>query len=364
MTLQTRPADVRAVPSTGTRLPGLDALRGLAIALVMLTHAHSERFGSGGMIGVTLFFVLSGFLITGLLTRDLERFGRVRWGRFYGSRALRLIPPLVLVLAAYAVVEGVIGLRGGPSMLGLTIAAALTYTSNLPLIPHGSGSFFHLWTLATEEQFYLVWPVVLAVVWRRGRTRLAVGAGVVGSLALCLLSIGYEWPDTARVYALPTSWSIALFLGCGLRLGLDRARRVLPGSTSARRILAGGIVLVFLTVTATPGISGSPWMYLVAIPAVAVASGVLILLAMEWRRPPRVLVALGTVSYAAYLWNLPIQQWLGDPMTLGGGLLGAALTLAAATASWWLVERPVAALRRRWQSGQTAPIDREAAPTG
>lgn len=337
----------------GTRLAGLDALRGLAIALVMLTHADSATFGNAGMVGVTLFFTLSGYLITGLLVRDLERHGRVRFGRFYGARALRLLPPLLLVLAGYVLVEGVVGLLDRRDQVGLTILAALTYTSDLPYLQHGSGSFFHLWTLAAEEQFYLVWPVLLAVAWRHRAARLVIGLGVAGSLVACAATIAYEWPDVERVYALPTSWSAALFLGCALQLGRDRAERLLPASPTARRGIAGVLLALLAAAAVTPSIGASAAMYLLAVPAAAVASAVLVLLAAGSRGPARgpvrLLVALGTVSYAAYLWNLPIQQWLGDPGTLGAGLLGAALTLAAATASWWLVERPAAALRRRLQ---------------
>lgn len=344
----------RTTPGAGApRVAALDALRGVAIALVMLTHADGDAFGSAGMVGVTLFFVLSGFLITGLLVTDLERHGRVRWGRFYGARALRLLPPLALVLAGYVVVEGVLGVFAGPSQVPWTLFSALTYTSNLPCLPHGSGAFFHLWTLATEEQFYLLWPAALAAAWRWRRVRLLVAAGVLGSLLLCAATIGYQWPDVARVYALPTSWSVALFVGCALRLGRDRASRALPASPAARRGLGAAVLVAFAALAVAPGLDASPLMYLVAIPAVAVASAVLVLLAAEsrWpaRGPVRLVVALGTVSYAAYLWNLPITQWLGDPRDLPGGVLGIALTLVAATASWWLVERPTARLRRRLQ---------------
>ncbi|WHP18045.1 acyltransferase [Cellulomonas sp. ES6] len=348
---------------TGTRRPMLDALRGVAIALVMLTHADSRTFGSAGMVGVTLFFTLSGYLITGLLLRDLERHGRIRYGRFFGARTLRLLPPLLLVLSGYLVVEGAVGLLGRRELLGQTVLAALTYTSNLPLLPHGSGTFFHLWTLATEEQFYLLWPLVLALAWRHRAARAVVLVGMLGSLAACAATIGYEWPDVARVYALPTSWSVALLAGCGLRLGRERVARLLPRTAGTRRGLGVALLAVLAALALLPGLSASAAMYLLVIPLTAAVSAALILLASgptalpsgPARAPLRLLVALGTVSYAAYLWNLPIQQWLGDPRSPGAGLLGAALTLAAATVSWWAVERPAAALRRRWEARDPAP---------
>lgn len=351
-----------------TRIAGLDALRGVAIGLVILNHANAGIFGAAGMVGVTLFFTLSGYLITGLLVRDLDRHGRVRYGRFYAARALRLLPPLLLVLVGYVIVEGLFGVLGRQDQIGLTIIAALTYTANLPYIPHGSGSFFHLWTLATEEQFYLLWPLLLAFAWRRNVMRLAVTLGVVASLVLCAATIAYQWPDVERVYALPTSWSVALFLGCALQLGRARTERLLPSAPAARRWLGGGILAAFGALAVTPSLGASPAMYLVVIPLVAVASAVLVLLALGSRRaatgPFRLLVALGTVSYAAYLWNLPITEWLGNPTSLGGGLLGAALTLVAATVSWWLVERPAARLRRRMQQADAPPVTAGAASVG
>lgn len=321
---------------------------------MILNHSPSTWFGAAGMVGVTLFFTLSGYLITGLLVRDLEQHGRVRYGRFYAARALRLLPPLLLVLVGYVVVEGVLGVLDRRDQIGLTIISALTYTANLPYLPHGSESFFHLWTLATEEQFYVLWPLLLAFAWRRRIPRIVLGLGVLVSLLTCAATIGYQWPDVERVYALPTSWSTALFLGCALQLGRTRAERLLPTSPTARRWLGGGILVALAVLAAGPSLGTSPLMYLLVIPLVSVASAVLVLLAVGSTRPARgpvrLLVALGTVSYAAYLWNLPITQWLGEPRDLAGGLLGAALTLLAATASWWLVERPAARVRRRLQA--------------
>lgn len=336
---------------------------------MILNHADPEVFGAAGMLGVTVFFTLSGYLITGLLLRDLATDGRVHYSRFFLARALRLLPPLLLVMLGYVVVEGIFDHAGGRSLVPDTLLTGLTYTMNLPFMPHGSGSMYHLWTLATEEQFYLIWPLVLAWAWRRAdpgargpALRRVIVIGIAAALLACLATMAYQWPDTARIYALPTSWASALLIGCGLRIGRDRALAVLPRTVRTRCVLGTILVMGLLAGSVLPAQGGYPWTYLLTLPLIALGSGVLVLLA-DTAAPTlgahpliRVLAALGLVSYAAYLWNLPIQIWIGDPQNLAGGVLGAGLTLIAATASWWLVERPMQRLRRRITTPSPSPV--------
>lgn len=345
-------------PARPARLPGLDALRGLAVGLVLLNHAAPDVFGAAGVLGVTVFFALSGWLITGVLMRDLDRGGRIRFGRFYGHRLLRLYPPLLLMLAGYVVVEGAFDLLGQAHLVPETLVAALTYTINIPGLPHGSESVYHFWTLAAEEQFYLVWPLVLAWAWRRGWLRATTGVAVAAALAACMVTLLLVVPDVARVYALPTSWGAALLIGCAGYLGRTALAARLPQTVRARRAVQAAIVVALLGGTLLTGLAGHTAWYLLGVPAVAVATVVLISYVGGWRTLPsrwlRPAVALGTVSYAAYLWNGAIVRWLGHPDDLGGIALGVGLTLLAATASWWLVERPVARWRARRPAAATA----------
>jgi peptidoglycan/LPS O-acetylase OafA/YrhL len=342
------------------RLVGLDALRGLAVGLVLLNHAAPTVFASAGVVGVTIFFALSGYLITGVLVRDLERHGQIRYRRFFAHRALRLLPPMLLMLAGYVVVEGVLDLLGERDRVPQALLVALTYTTNIPGLSRGSDSLYHFWTLATEEQFYLVWPLMLALAWRRGVLRMAVAVGVVLTLAACTVTMLLVAPDIARVYALPTSWGATLLVGAAGYLGRDALLRRLPATARARRTVQAGIVSVLLLTSLAGGSAHHPWAYLLAAPAVAGATVVLISYGGRWAvLPTRLLrpaVALGTVSYAAYLWNAAIVRWLGNPDDLGGALLGVLLTLAAATASWWLVERPVRLLRARLARARAAEM--------
>lgn len=345
------PAPTAPGAAPAARLPGLDALRGLAVGLVLLNHAAPDRFGAAGVLGVTIFFALSGWLITGVLMRDLDRGGRIRFGRFYGHRLLRLYPPLLLMLAGYVVVEGAFDLLGEAHLVPETLLAALTYTINIPGLPHGSESVYHFWTLAAEEQFYLVWPVLLAWAWRRGWLRGATAVCVAAALAACMVTLLLVVPDVARIYALPTSWGAALLIGCAGYLGRRAVAARLPQTAGARRAVQVGLVVTLLAATMLTGLAAHTAWYLLGVPAVAVATVVLISYVGGWRTLPtrwlRPAVALGTVSYAAYLWNGAIVRWLGHPDDLGGVLLGIALTLLAAAASWWLVERPVARWRAR-----------------
>src|SRR6478609_8244004 len=300
-----RPRPAPACPAPGAparpaRLPGLDALRGLAVGLVLLNHAAPDRFGAAGVLGVTVFFALSGWLITGVLMRDLDRGGRIRFGRFYGHRLLRLYPPLLLMLAGYVVVEGVFDLLGQADLVPETLVAALTYTINIPGLPHGSESVYHFWTLAAEEQFYLVWPLVLAWAWRRGWLRATTGVAVAAALAACMVTLLLVVPDVARVYALPTSWGAALLIGCAGYLGRTALAARLPQTARVRRALQAGIVAALLGGTLLTGLAGHPAWYLLGVPAVAVGTVVLISYVGGWRALPtrwlRPAVALGTVS--------------------------------------------------------------------
>ena len=302
------------------RSDGLDLLRGLAVGLVMLRHALPDVFGGAGVVGVVMFFALSGYLITGVLER------RPRLGDFYRRRARRLVPPLLVLVAGVVAVTLVADPLGDRDELGWTVLWALTWTGNLPF-GHASDATFHLWTLATEEQFYLLWPATLLLL-GRGRALVVAGAATV---AACVATTWWLAEDPDLAYSLPTSWAACFVIGAAVRLHRDRL--AVPS-------WAPGAALVVLAVLALVPLRGHALTYLAAGPAVAALTGVLIL---AWRGrlaidgPLRILVWLGTVSYAAYLWNYPLSLWLPP-------LPAVALTLLAAALSWRYVEAPL--LRR------------------
>src|SRR4051794_30070266 len=170
-------------------LPALDGVRGIAIALVVSFHAFG--WPRSGTLGVDLFFVLSGFLITTLLLEEHRRSGRIRIRAFYARRAWRLLPALIALLVPFLLLAGAALLFRGavPSSLLLGIGAALTYTSNLVVASDISAvpaALVHLWSLAAEGQFYVVWPLMVLVVLRRGGFRL-LGRTLVVLLAIAVV---------------------------------------------------------------------------------------------------------------------------------------------------------------------------------
>ncbi|OOP61010.1 hypothetical protein BMF89_14310 [Arthrobacter sp. SRS-W-1-2016] len=332
-------------PNQADRKPGLDLIRGLAIFLVLLRHAGV--LGGAGIVGVVMFFALSGYLITGLLIRSLGETGRIDYRRFYLHRAFRLIPALVFMLAIWAAIEAVWNPLGDRPKIGRSLFTALTYTENIPGFDHGSINLSHLWTLATEEQFYLLWPLVLTLGVRFGKTRLFTLLSLVAILGACVASIILVYPLTYKVYTLPTSWMAAMLIGAAAKLGEARLDRIIKGR---RRVVAGISLAALMIISVAPEMKDWPGAYFLIGPLVAIGSVGLIFELKSWQTLPskwlKPMLNLGMISYAAYLWNYPIVNWIGNPpRNMAEGLATISLTLIAAIVSWYLIERPAANLR-------------------
>jgi peptidoglycan/LPS O-acetylase OafA/YrhL len=320
---------------TGTRIEGIDVLRGIAIGLVMLRHAWPEPFAGAGVVGVVMFFALSGYLITGLLLDELDRTGRVDLRRFYARRARRLVPALAFLVVGVVTVTLIWDPMADRAELGKTVLVALTWTGNLPF-GHASDATFHLWTLATEEQFYLLWPGVLAAAYSRGRVRQALLAVAALCVLACVATLIWLRAEPDMAYALPTSWAACFVVG-----GATRVVRSRPGPPLAVAIWAAPLALTGLAVLSVVPLRGHALTYLAGGPAIAALTAVLLLSWGNWHEvsgPARAMVWLGTVSYGAYLWNYPLTLWLRPSLDGLAGPVAAALTLVMAALSWHLVE--------------------------
>lgn len=333
------------------RIEGLDLIRGIAIGLVIVRHAWPSQLGGAGIVGVVLFFALSGYLITGLLVNDVRSYGNIRYGRFYLHRAIRLVPPLLFMLLGFTVVSLAFDPLGDRATLSRSLTVAILYISDVPGFTKGSSALGHLWTLAAEEQFYLVWPLVLLVGIRR---RCLGGLTVLAAASLyiaCAASLIAVAPDYYRAYTLPTSWSTAMAIGALARIFEARLVATVFATASRRKVLAvvGLLVLAGLSVVSVD-LKSLAVSYLLLGPLIGVVAVALVFWMRQWVRVPRYLrplLFLGTISYAAYLWNFPIQAWVDrlQPSLLGGGI-AIPLTIAAASVSWFVVEKPIGRLRR------------------
>jgi peptidoglycan/LPS O-acetylase OafA/YrhL len=336
-----------ASQSSRSRVQGIDLLRGVAIALVMLRHAFPTPFAGAGVVGVVMFFTLSGYLISGVLLGELRTHGRLDLRTFYRHRALRLVPALVVMMIGFVLVTVTLDPLGDRRELFRTVVVAVTYTGDLPF-HHGSAATFHLWTLATEEQFYLVWPAVLAIGWARGRLRTALVATGLVSVVACVSTVMWLGASPDLAYSLPTSWSVCFVIGAAARMYVDRIE-VCEGSLRPVPRIAIVAPLALLAGLSLVPLRGHASTYLLAGPLVAVLTAVLLVTWRSWLvvgpRLLRPLVALGTISYGAYLWNYPLTLWLTPSLAsswgIWSGVVVSVLTILTAGLSWRLVEQPM-----------------------
>lgn len=337
-----------------TYRPEIDGLRAIAVLPVIMFHAGFSQM-SGGYVGVDVFFVISGFLITGILARELDA-GRFSLLGFYERRARRILPALFLVLLVTAVVGSLVMLPYELAALGRGILAVLLFVSNV-LFWRESGYFageselnplLHTWSLAVEEQYYILFPVVLWACWRWFPKGVVPFLLVVtlGSLALAEF-LSTRMPSS-NFYLLPTrAWE--LLAGSLTALYLLR-RRAPQGWLAEALSLAGMCAIAFAVLTYD---AGTPFPSLWAMApvlgtvAIIVAASPATLVGKLLGTAP--FVGIGLISYSAYLWHQPLFAFarLLDPdhhPQQGIMLLLAGGALVLAWLSWRFVERP---FRRR-----------------
>jgi peptidoglycan/LPS O-acetylase OafA/YrhL len=344
-------------------LDSLDGVRGVAVLTVMLYHARIASF-RGGFLGVDIFFVLSGFLITGLLLRECEQTGSVDLKRFYLRRALRLLPALLALLVLALALPRVFTPRledGQSPRLWLAALASVSYASNwVRAFDLTDMSFLqHTWSLGIEEQFYTLWPLGLLILLKARNRRFTciavVCAGIIGSAALRAA----RWQGRASLlrdyYSLETRLD-SLLVGCLLALLLSWGLIPRTGRWIATiRVAAiASVVALALMINRAEYAGAATYHWLLFVAALCVGIVLLHLVHSPSRMVETVLtvpglVWLGRISYGVYLWHSPIQTGvLGEARMLRLGFTGPlriaipfVVTIAVAAVSFYLLERPI-----------------------
>jgi peptidoglycan/LPS O-acetylase OafA/YrhL len=370
-------------------LPGLDGLRAIAVAAVVLYHLN-VGWAQGGLLGVGVFFTLSGYLITDILLGQWDKSGRLRLGDFWLRRARRLLPALFVMLLVVAIWVNTLARSQLPGFRGDVVASAL-YVSNWWYIAQHASYYAqfappapldHLWSLAVEEQFYLVWPwlvlfgVLLFGRWlgsagdadgrlsTGARYRIAAATAVLAALSAVLMAMLYHpGTDPTRDYEGTDTRACGLLLGAALAMVWPSRRNRLPATATRLLDLAGmaGLAVIGLLVWRTN--QYSPFMFRGGLVLLSLATLLVVAaVATPGSRLGRFLGLeplrwTGVRSYGIYLWHYPLIVLTAPALTAGGfsrprATAAAAASVVIAALSWKFVEEPV---RRGFSRGFTRP---------
>lgn len=330
--------------------PWLDGVRAVAVTLVVCRHLGLGWASHAGGPGVGLFFALSGYLITGLLLDERARCGRVDLAAFYVRRAARLLPALVVMLA----VSDVWFAMHGREVVGESLAMLLYVKNYRDLLAGSSGLFGHGWSLAVEEHFYLLWPVLLLLLLRRRSPSSALRV----ALGVCLLSLVWraalfavagtgEW-----LYVDTLSRADSLLFGCALAMAMRHGVRIPTWMT-----LAAGVAFAWVV---SPVWHPQPVEQTIGYTVQSVVCAILVAgldqgggrLRGLLSSPP--VVRVGVLSYGIYLWHIPVLAALTMDAGAQRDVLAVGITLALALASYVVIERPsrlwVGSAHQRWRT--------------
>jgi peptidoglycan/LPS O-acetylase OafA/YrhL len=364
-------------------------LRGFAVLAVVLFHFAPDLL-PGGFLGVDVFFVLSGFLITSLLVSERESNGRISLRNFWLRRARRLLPALLLVLGAVGVYALLFATEAEGDRIATDGLSALGYFANWRFIVSGQAyverlvieapsPLRHTWSLAIEEQFYLLWPVIVvglgalvartvsARARRQARQRrafrysLAALCIALGAVSLYLMTALLTPRDPNRVYYGTDTRAFLLLTGAALGALTAGRLTIARQSTRAALILLGCVTTIGLIVAMAVIDASDTWLYRGGYGVISIAVVATLAAAAQPGGNPlrrifvwRPLVALGLISYGVYLWHWPIVVWITESRIGFGGVglfaVRAILTLVASIASFVLIEQPIRQRRlARWR---------------
>lgn len=369
------------IRSNTRQINGLDGLRAIAVLAVLVYHLHTGLL-PGGFLGVDVFFVVSGFLITTLLLREFSGTGRILLGRFWLRRARRLLPALLVVVAVSTALGFLIG-RDLLVAIGRQTLGVVTFSNNWLEIGAGSSYFAqtspqlfaNFWSLAVEEQFYVLWPfgfLVLVRVVSSRRTRLRIVAVCAVASAALMAVLYLPGTDATRVYYGTDTHAFGLMIGVALAFmwsggtGIDLNR----ANWRQRRLFVGLVALAALICSMFLLHSTSWFTYRGGMFLACVVTAVLILTLLEGTGPLQsimdhpALVWVGRRSYGIYLWHWPalvicdalVPRAIGTAGWWTARLIALALTFVISALSFRLVEQPVRRLgfRATWTAAAGA----------
>ena len=379
---ETTETTVAPVKSSGrsARLPyspALDGLRALAVIAVLIYHAGLHWL-PGGFLGVEIFFTISGYLITSLLLSEWRESGRINLGQFWLRRGRRLLPALFLVIVC-SLVFAVLFLPDEVAKLRADALASFAYVINWYLI-FSQQSYFeavgrpsllrHLWSLAVEEQFYLIWPLIFVLTMTRFRKRTAlIGVAVAALISMFLMAMLYApGADPSRVYYGTDTRASGILIGVALAFiwtpGKSQGRRIDKLPFDLIGVLAFGALLACCLIIS----EFDDFLYRGGFILTALSTAVLIAAVVHPRGKrlaavlgSSALVWIGLRSYGIYLWHWPVFMLTRPQLDVsldGPALLAVrlGLTMALAVLSYHLLETPIrtGALGRSWRALQQA----------
>ena len=354
---------MRTIGTSTDRSAPLDALRGVAILLVLGRHLPEVPSNGApapllavwtlwqrcGWVGVDLFFVLSGFLISGLLFREYRTFGEIRYGHFLARRAFKIYPAFYIMF----VVVMLFALHVGRSFVGWRIV----FSEAFFIQNYGPSLFPHTWSLAVEEHFYLMLPLLLLALRGRGQVPFARLPAVFVGVALLVLALRVANAQLVdfrlKTHVFPTHLRIdSLLFGVLLSWLTQFHRPVLDAVLNRFRWPLGAAAIALAWPALSTGIGGGLYLHTLGFSGFYVASGVLLLFALRAKSKWRPLAFLGIHSYSIYLWHMPVRffglGWVprgASPFVQAGAYLVLSIVVGIVAAR--IIEAPFLALRDR-----------------
>lgn len=347
-----------------TYSPELDGLRGAAILSVMAFHAHAP-FLKGGFIGVDIFFVLSGFLITSLLVSEYDRYGSVSLKSFYMRRVLRLAPALIVLLLAFCLASFLFLGNEQANRNYVDSLISLFYLSNWARAFSLHPPYFlgHTWSLSIEEQFYIVWPILLLTFLRFFSSRKLV---ILFTISLALLAWAFRvyllmnGATPERLYNGLDTRADALMVGCTFGVAYASGffnKKPLKLMLSKILVFLAPISALILLAFSAGANWRNPYMYQFGFFAIELLTAIIVVDIMlndkstiKRMLTTKALVWVGSISYGLYLWHYPIYRAMFSLKITGFFVItiGSLITFSVATVSYHFIEKPILKIKKRF----------------